>query len=405
MGTRRDGNGTLRLDDIADVPFSADRRRLLQMKTVILDTNVLLADPNIVLSYPGQDVVIPEVVLSELDKLKISRTDADVRFRGREVSRLLFELSEDGSLLEGVELPDGGTLRVAPFSQDMALPEGLSARNTDDRILASAYAIFSEAGKDDSVVLVTNDLNMLLKAQTLGMPFERAGDGTDDDWAKKYIVRPFQRYRVPLTILMIAIAVFFGVLVIALSMNGGAGSGTGSTLPDGYKSVLTDSQQDALDALRALERNPKNTEMLLQLANFYYGRYEETVHDDPATAISHAQQGIRYYRRYLDEMPTSVDPRVDMAALELYTGQTDIAIQEIGKALELAPGHVQANYNLGVIYLQGRGDLEKAAAQFQKVIDLTTGDSKNQPVNQSAAAMLAQIQKQMQGGTEGEIVQ
>lgn len=405
MGTRRNGNGTLRLDDIADVPFSADRRRLLQMKTVILDTNVLLADPNIVLSYPGQDVVIPEVVLSELDKLKISRTDADVRFRGREVSRLLFELSEDGSLLEGVELPDGGTLRVAPFSQDMALPEGLSARNTDDRILASAYAIFSEAGKDDSVVLVTNDLNMLLKAQTLGMPFERAGDGTDDDWAKKFIVRPFQRYRVPLTILMIAVAVFFGVLVIAQSMNGGASTQGQSALPDGYKSVLTDAQLDALDALRALERNPDNAEMLLQMGNFYYSRYEETVHTDPAGAISYAQQGIRYYRRYLDESPSSVDARVDMAVLELYTGQTDVAIQEIGKALELAPGHVQANYNLGVIYLQGRGDFEKAAAQFQKVMDLTAGDTQNQSVYQSAASMLDQIEKEMGSTNTGEVIQ
>lgn len=361
------------------------------MKTVILDTNVLLADPNIVLSFPDSDVVIPEVVLSELDKLKISRTDADVRFRGREVSRLLFELSEDGSLLDGVELPDGGYLRVAPFNSDVVLPEGFSARNTDDRILASAYAIFSEAGPDDEVTLITNDLNMLLKAQTLGMPFRRVGDGTDDDWAKKYIIRPFQRYKVPLTILMISVAVFAAVLVYASQMGGGSDS---NTLPADYKTVLTTSQIDALDALRAVEKNPKNPEMLLLLGNFYYSRNEELIHTDPASAIVYAKQGIRYYQRYLEVSPSNVDARVDMAALELYSGQTDVAIQQISKALEIAPGHVQANYNLGIIYLQGRQDYDKAIAQFKRVMELTKDDAQNQTVYKTAEGMIAQIEAQ-----------
>ena len=63
-------------------------------KIVVLDTNVLLADPNSVLSFPRAEVVIPETVLGELDKLKTARVDPDLRFRGREVSRILFELSE-----------------------------------------------------------------------------------------------------------------------------------------------------------------------------------------------------------------------------------------------------------------------------------------------------------------------
>ena len=88
-------------------------------KIVVLDTNVLLADPNSILSFPRAEVVIPETVLSELDKLKTARVDPDLRFRGREVSRILFDLSEEGSLVEGVELPDGGSLRVMPFDADM----------------------------------------------------------------------------------------------------------------------------------------------------------------------------------------------------------------------------------------------------------------------------------------------
>src|SRR5512139_2239332 len=104
------------------------------MKIYVLDTNVLLADPGVILSFPDAEVVIPETVLAELDKLKTSRVDPDLRFRGREVSRVLFDLSEQGSLTEGVPLPDGGTLRVA--TEDNGMPEGLSARNADDRILA-----------------------------------------------------------------------------------------------------------------------------------------------------------------------------------------------------------------------------------------------------------------------------
>ena len=111
-------------------------------KIVVLDTNVLLADPNSVLSFPRAEVVIPETVLSELDKLKTARVDPDLRFRGREVSRILFDLSEEGSLVDGVELPDGGTLRVMPFDADTRdLPEGISARNADDRILITALQV------------------------------------------------------------------------------------------------------------------------------------------------------------------------------------------------------------------------------------------------------------------------
>ncbi len=93
-------------------------------KIVVLDTNVLLADPQALLSFPRAEVVIPETVLGELDKLKTARVDPDLRFRGREVSRLLFEFSEEGSLTEGVDLPEGGRLRVAPFDSRHHAPGG-----------------------------------------------------------------------------------------------------------------------------------------------------------------------------------------------------------------------------------------------------------------------------------------
>ena len=123
------------------------------MKTVVLDTNVLLADPGSLLGFPDADVVIPETVLGELDKLKTSRVDPDLRFRGREVSRILFDLSEQGSLIDGVDLPDGGRLRVAPLDSEGQLPEGLATRNADDRILAVAYQLTHKRRRRRDVTL------------------------------------------------------------------------------------------------------------------------------------------------------------------------------------------------------------------------------------------------------------
>ena len=48
---------------------------------------------------------------------------------------------------------------------------------------------------------MTNDLNMLLKAQTLGIPVQRHGDGVEGGFIRRYVIRPFQRYRTPIMIL------------------------------------------------------------------------------------------------------------------------------------------------------------------------------------------------------------
>ena len=221
---------------------------------VVLDTNVLLADPTVLLSFPRSDVVIPETVLGELDKLKTARVDPDLRFRGREISRILFDLSEEGSLVDGVELPDGGTLRVAPFESDVELPSGLQTRNADDRILAAVFQTRAIYGPEASVTLVTNDLNMLLKAQTLGVPVHRHGDGIEGGFARRYLIRPFQRYRVPITILAVAVAVFAAVLVLAFYLQPSRNSASNSTItvPPELKNVLPGSQQAARGSAKVL---------------------------------------------------------------------------------------------------------------------------------------------------------
>ena len=360
-------------------------------KIVVLDTNVLLADPNSVLSFPRAQVVIPEVVLGELDKLKTARVDPDLRFRGREVSRILFELSEVGSLIEGVELPDGGSLRVAPFENEGELPSGLQTRNADDRILATAFQVCSASGKELDVTLITNDLNMLLKAQTLGITVERYADGVDGSFARNYIIRPFQRYKTPITILAVALAVFLAVIVIALYMQRQP-QNSAATLPAEFQNVLTPAQQKALNALQTLQTNPKDPEALLGMANFYYDQRNTAADVDPVTALELGRQSIRYFERYLVISPQDRDAKVDLAALYFYNGQTDQAIRLVGEVLKLDKDHVNANFNLGIFYWKGpQRDFKAGAAQFQKVKDLTVNDSQAHGLYQQADAFLTQL--------------
>ena len=352
------------------------------MRTVVLDTNVLLANPDTLLAYPDAEVLLPETVLGEIDKLKTSRADPELRFRGREVSRILFDLSETGNLLEGVDLPEGGRLRIAPLDSDAEVPEGLSTRNADDRILAVAYQAC--ASGCEGLTLVTNDLNMLLKAQALGVTVERREDVSDGSWAKRYIVRPFQRYKIPITILAIAIAVFAGVVAFAVYSSNLVQPGTVvSAVPDEFRDQLSTDNRALLDGLIALEANPNDLAAMKAVANAYYNLRDQTGN------VAYAQRAISYYESYLAEQPDDVGVRTDMAAMYFYAGTTDRAIQEATRVLEMEPDHIQANFNLGIFYWRGRQDYEAAALQFAKVEELTRdGDAHAQLVNQDAQSNL-----------------
>jgi tetratricopeptide (TPR) repeat protein len=353
------------------------------MRTIVLDTNVLLANPDTLLSFPEDEVIIPETVLGEIDKLKTQRVDPDLRFRGRQVSRMLFELSENGRLVDGVELPNGGTVRVVPLSSDIELPDGLTGRNADDRILAVAYQVCNQGCQD--LLLVTNDLNMLLKAQALGISVERRAE-LEGGWTRKYIVRPFQRYRVPLTILAIALAVFAGVLALAYYTTTLSGGGNSAGVPTEFRDQLSEPYRNLLDGLIALQNNGTDAVALAQVGNAYYGLQSQTGN------VSFAQKAISYYERYLNIRSDDTDVRTDMAAMFFYSGATDRAIQEATTVLQTDPNHVNANFNLGIFYWKGRSDFKAAALQFKKVIELTKdGDAHTQIIAEQAKVNLIAV--------------
>lgn len=367
------------------------------MRTVVLDTNVLLSDPNVLFAYPDAELIVPETVLGEIDKLKTSRVDPDLRFRGREVSRILFDFSETGSLMSGVELPDGGRLRVLPLDPNVALPEGLSTRNADDRILASAYQACADGCED--LTLVTNDLNMLLKAQTYGLKVERRDEGKTS-WTKR-MTRWFQRYKTPLTILAIAIAVFAGVLALSIYTSQLAERDSVDVrVPAEFRDQLSQNQRSLLDGLTILESRPTDLEAIKQVANAYYG-----LHNESGNA-SFAQKGITYYKKVLEQTPDDAEVRTDMSVLYFYTGQTDQAIQGLSTVLQENPEHLQANFNMGIFYWKGRTDYEAAARQFTTVIDLSKSstDAHADMITEQSLTNLQQLQAEAAAaGVEIEI--
>jgi len=359
------------------------------MRTIVLDTNVLLTDPGAVFAYPEATIIIPEPVLGELDKLKTSRVDPDLRFRGREVSRIIFELSQSGSLTQGVSLPDGGTLQVLSLPSDAPIPEGLSYKNVDDRILATAI-LACEKGCDD-LILVTNDLNMLLKAQALDIAVERYRDGTDGGPIKRYFLRPLQRYRIPISILSISIAVFVAVLLLAVyGSRVIAPQPASNVVPEEFLQLLNAEQRSALEDLQTLSGNPRNTQALLDMANYYYALRERT--GDPRWG----RLAIRYYEKYLAITPDDVSARTDLSVQYFVMGQTDRAIQEVTQALEIEPMHINANYNLGIFYWRGRKDYAGAEAQLLKVKDLTAAaaNSPDHVLRQQTIAALEQLRQE-----------
>jgi PhoH-like ATPase len=137
-------------------------------KVFVLDTNVLLHDPRAISAFEDNDVVIPIVVIEELDKFK--KGIDEMGRNARQVSRILDEYRQKGKLSQGVKLDCGGELRVELNHQSpQHLPNELIATKADNRILATALNL-----KHDNlpVILVTKDTNLRIKADAVGLRAE-----------------------------------------------------------------------------------------------------------------------------------------------------------------------------------------------------------------------------------------
>jgi len=165
-------------------------------KIFVLDTNVLLHDPQSLFFFEDNDVVIPIYVVEEIDTFK--KDGSELGRNARQISRYLDKLREDGSLAMGVKLDRGGTLRVA--TTHIALPEELSMdKGMDSKIMAVALELtISHRTTGKKVVFITKDTNLRIRADALGIyseDFEQEQNVQIDDlykgWQELEVDGPF----------------------------------------------------------------------------------------------------------------------------------------------------------------------------------------------------------------------
>ena len=151
-----------------------------KLRTYILDTSVLLSDPKALFRFKEQSVVIPIIVINELEK---KRHDPEIGYFSRQTLRFLDDLRSQHERLDfPIEVGEGGTLRVELNHIDQSvLPVGFQLGDNDSRILAVAFNLANE-GHD--VTVVSQDLPMRVKVAALGMRAEeyRNNMAVDSGW-------------------------------------------------------------------------------------------------------------------------------------------------------------------------------------------------------------------------------
>ncbi|MDQ1683658.1 MAG: PhoH-like ATPase [Frankiaceae bacterium] len=143
-----------------------NRKRSAARRTYVLDTSVLLADPSALVRFAEHEVVLPIVVITELEA---KRNHPELGWFARQSLRLLDELRlEHGRLDVPLVVNDlGGTVRVELNHTDPAsLPQGYRLGDNDSRLLAVASSLAAE-GCD--VVLVSKDMPLRIKAASIGL--------------------------------------------------------------------------------------------------------------------------------------------------------------------------------------------------------------------------------------------
>ena len=169
-----------KVDSVEAVSSKAQKQNQEQkVRTFVLDTSVLLSDPKALFRFAEHEVVLPIVVINELEK---KRNDLEIGYFARKALRYLDDMRQKHERLDfPVEVGQGGTLRVELNHIDQSvLPSGFQLGDNDSRILAVA-ANLSKEGFD--VTVVSKDLPMRVKASSIGIRAEEyLHELATDEW-------------------------------------------------------------------------------------------------------------------------------------------------------------------------------------------------------------------------------
>jgi len=159
---------------------AATKKPDTSVRTFVLDTSVLLSDPKALFRFAEHEVVIPIVVINELEK---KRNDLEIGYFARKVLRFLDDLRQKHERLDfPVQVGDGGSLRVELNHIDPSiLPAGFQLGDNDSRILAVAANLNNEGF---AVTVVSKDLPMRVKASAIGLRAEEyLHELATDEWS------------------------------------------------------------------------------------------------------------------------------------------------------------------------------------------------------------------------------
>ena len=159
---------------------AAPKKPDTSVRTFVLDTSVLLSDPKALFRFAEHEVVIPIVVINELEK---KRNDLEIGYFARKALRFLDDLRQKHERLDfPVQVGDGGSLRVELNHIDPSiLPAGFQLGDNDSRILAVAANLNNEGF---AVTVVSKDLPMRVKASAIGLRAEEyLHELATDEWS------------------------------------------------------------------------------------------------------------------------------------------------------------------------------------------------------------------------------
>jgi PhoH-like ATPase len=139
----------------------------MKKKNFVLDSNVLINDPLCFYKFEENDITIPLIVLEEIDSFK--KEESSRAQSSRQINRELDKLRELGTLNKGVKLSNGGTLRV-----EDSCPEPVFTKTTgkayNDNVILQTILNLKEKNKRINYILVTKDINLRVRADSLGIP-------------------------------------------------------------------------------------------------------------------------------------------------------------------------------------------------------------------------------------------
>jgi PhoH-like ATPase len=137
-------------------------------KNFILDTNVLLHDPRCIFGFEDNNVVVPIYAIEEIDQFK--RDLSELGRNARLIARYLDAFRAEGSLAEGVPLPNGGTIRVLFTTRELS--HGMANGNLMDNRILSVGIDLMENEPGMQAVFITKDTNLRIRADALGLRAE-----------------------------------------------------------------------------------------------------------------------------------------------------------------------------------------------------------------------------------------